>query len=298
MTIAAHWRRLGAAALLAALLAGCSATSLLNALAPTEGLEIRRGIAYGEHPRQRLDTYRPREAAEPRPVIVFFYGGSWETGSRASYLFVAEALASRGFVVVVPDYRIYPEVVFPAFLDDGAAAVAWAARHAHEIGGDPGRLFVMGHSAGAHIAAMLAFDPQYLGRSGLTPAALRGLIGLAGPYDFLPLKNETLKRIFAPPESLARTQPINFVTPAAPPALLATPEVDSEVSPGNSARLSQKLRAAGVPVTELRYPELNHYTVIGVLSVPLRASHPLLDAIERFVRQNEKGAARTPRPGA
>jgi acetyl esterase/lipase len=277
------WRIL-AALLLAAALSGCSAVSVLNALVPTDGLEIRGAIAYGDNPRQRLDVYRPRDASGARPVIVFFYGGSWDSGSRESYLFVAEALVSRGFVVVVPDYRVYPEVVFPGFLEDAASAVAWTKRNAARFGGDPAKVFVMGHSAGAHIAAMIALDPQFLAREGLTPAALSGFIGLAGPYDFLPLKNETLKRIFAPPETIARTQPINFVTAAAPPALLASPETDSSVSPGNSQRLAARLREKGVSVTELRYPKLNHYTIVGSLAAPLRGGEPLLDEIERFVR--------------
>lgn len=273
-----------AGALVAAALCGCSATAVLNALAPTGGLEISRDVAYGKLGRQKLDVYRPREGAAPRPVVVFFYGGSWETGSRDAYLFVGEALASRGFVAVVPDYRIFPEVRFPSFLEDAAAAVAWAKRHAAEYGGDPERVFVMGHSAGAHLAAMVALDPQFLAREGLTPAALSGFIGLAGPYDFLPLKRETLKAIFAPQETIARTQPINFVTASAPPAFLATGETDAEVSPGNSLRLAAKLREKGVAVTERRYPSVNHYTIIGALSVPLRGSYPVLDDVAAFVK--------------
>lgn len=273
-----------AALALAALLAGCSATTLLNVLAPTGDLDIRRDVAYGELPRQKLDVYRARESTGARPVVVFFYGGSWDSGERANYLFVAEALASRGFVAVVPDYRVYPEVTFPGFLEDAAQAVAWAQRNAREIGGDPSRVFLMGHSAGAHIAAMLALDPQFLGRQGLAPSKLAGFIGLAGPYDFLPLRNETLKKIFAPQDTIARTQPINFVSAASPPALLVTGETDSAVSPGNTQRLAARLREKGVAVTELRYKDYNHYTIIGVLAAPLRGGEPLLDEIERFVR--------------
>jgi acetyl esterase/lipase len=284
MTLAHPWRRLGAAVLLSAALSGCSVVSMLNAMAPTGGLEIRNDVAYGPGARQKLDTYRPRDAAGSRPVIVFFYGGSWDSGSRDSYLFVAEALASRGFVVVVPDYRIYPDALFPTFLEDAAAAVAWTRAHAAELGGDPSRLFLMGHSAGAHIAGMLALDKQWLERAGLSPSQVSGWVGLAGPYDFLPLKEERLKTIFAPPETIARTQPINFVTAQAPPALLATGETDTTVSPGNSLRLAAKLRSVGVPVTEVRYPSLNHYTIIGALSVPMRGSYPVLDDVERFVR--------------
>lgn len=290
--------RLGAGLALALTLAGCSALEIVNALAPIAHLERQRALAYGEHPRQRLDVYRPRNAPSPAPVVVFFYGGSWDSGERDSYLFVAEALVSRGFVVVVPDYRIHPEVGFPVFLEDAAAAVAWARRHAASYGGDPRELFVMGHSAGGHIAAMMALDGRYLAREGLSPRELSGFIGLSGPYDFLPLKDDKLKRIFAPAGTLDGTQPINFVSASAPPALLATGETDSVVSPGNSLRLAAKLRAAGVPVRELRYPGLDHYTIIGAIALPLRIREPLLDEIERFIRANKKGAAAAPRPSS
>jgi acetyl esterase/lipase len=276
--------RLLAAPLLVATLAACSPLSVLNILAPKAGLEIRQDIAYGTLPRQKLDVYRAKDAKGPQPVVVFFYGGSWDSGSRENYLFVAEALVSRGFVAVVPDYRLFPEVTFPGFLEDAAQAVAWVKRNARDAGGDPDKVFLMGHSAGAHVAAMLALDPQYLARQQLAPKDLAGFIGLAGPYDFLPLKSETLKQIFAPEATIARTQPINFVTAAAPPALLVTGETDSAVSPGNSQRLAARLREKGVPVTELRYKDYNHYNIVGVLAAPLRGGEPLLDEIERFVR--------------
>ena len=270
--------------LLAAGLAGCSASTLLNALAPTADLEIRRDVAYGDGPRAKLDVYRRRDTPAGAPVVVFFYGGSWDSGERASYLFVAEALASRGFVAVVPDYRLYPAVTFPGFLDDAAASVAWTKAHARELGGDPEKLYLMGHSAGAHLAAMVSLDPQYLARVGLTPKAVSGFIGLAGPYDFLPLKSPTLKTIFAPEETIARTQPINFATASAPPALLMTGDKDDVVSPGNTTRLARKMRELGVPVHEVHYPDCNHYTIVGLLAAPLRNGEPILDEIDRFVR--------------
>ncbi len=286
--------RLAFAALLVAALAGCSPTLVLNAFVPTDGLEVRKSIAYGQHPRQRLDLYRPREGSGPRPVVVFFYGGSWEMGSRESYLFVAEALASKGFTVVVPDYRIYPEVKFPAFLEDGAAAVDWTIRHAAEHGGDPHRVFLMGHSAGAHIAAMLALDASYLARHQRAPSALSGFVGLAGPYDFLPLSSATLREIFSPPEVLPRTQPINFASSAAPPAFLATGENDTTVYPKNTINLAAKLRQSGVRVVERRYASLNHYTIVGYLAKPLRGGETLLDEIADFI--NEKGRLSAPVP--
>lgn len=269
----------------AALLAACSPARLVNALVPTDGLVATLGIAYGDHPRQRLDLYAPRSGEAPaagRPMVVFFYGGSWDSGSRGQYLFVAEALVSRGFVVAVPDYRVYPEVVFPAFVEDGAQAVAWARRNARSHGADPDRIFLMGHSAGAHIAAMLSFDARYLAAAGETPAALAGLIGLAGPYDFLPLTSERLKLIFAPEATISRTQPIAFVHGGEPPALLITGDNDGQVSPGNTERLARRLREVGTRVIEVREAGLNHVTIVGYLAAPLRRGD-LLDEIAAFV---------------
>jgi acetyl esterase/lipase len=282
-----HAAALRAAALFAtaALLAACSPARIVNALVPTDGLVATRDIAYGDHPRQRLDLYTPRSGAAPpagRPMVVFFYGGSWDSGGRGQYLFVAEALVSRGFVVAVPDYRVFPEVVFPAFVEDGARAVAWARRNARSHGADPGRIFLMGHSAGAHIAAMLSFDARYLDAVGENPSDLAGLIGLAGPYDFLPLTDERLKLIFAPAATIARTQPIAFVHGGEPPALLITGDKDGLVSPGNTERLARRLREVGSRVVEVREAGLNHVTIVGYLAAPLRRGN-LLDEIAAFV---------------
>jgi acetyl esterase/lipase len=274
--------------------AACSPARVVNALVPTDALVATRDIAYGEHPRQRLDLYEPRGGEAPaagRPLVVFFYGGSWDSGERAQYLFVAEALVSRGFVVAVPDYRVYPEVVFPAFVEDGAQAVAWARRNARDHGADPDRIFVMGHSAGAHIAAMLAFDAHYLAAVGESPATIAGLVGLAGPYDFLPLTDERLKIIFAPEATIARTQPITFVRGGEPPALLITGDSDRTVSPGNTERLARRLREVGARVIDVREAGLSHLTVVGYLAAPLRRNS-LLEEIAAFVASTPARAAR------
>src|SRR5687767_4233845 len=146
---------------------GCSRFDLLNAMVPTGGYVRTRDVAYGTLPRQKLDVYRPRGATSLSPLVVFFYGGDWQTGSKRDYRFVTQALASRGFVAVMPDYRLYPEAVFPAFVEDGALAVRWARNHAALIGGDGRRIHLMGHSAGAHIAALLTLDEHYLRDVGL-----------------------------------------------------------------------------------------------------------------------------------
>ncbi len=278
----------GAAALAGA--AACSPIRILNALTPANGVNITPGEPYGPDGAHRLDVYAPEGPGTSRPVVVFFYGGSWQNGRREDYYFAGAGLAARGFVAVLPDYGKYPQVVFPGFVEDGALAVAWARREARRFGGDPARIFVMGHSAGAHIAAMLSLDGRYLAAQGLAPAQLSGLVGLAGPYDFLPLRDPVLKTIFAPEETIARTQPITFASSGAPPAFLATGADDTTVNPRNTANLSARLRAAGVRVEEKRYEGLNHYTIVGALGEPLRSRHPVYPDVIAFLESASRGA--------
>ncbi|HEX4332170.1 MAG TPA: alpha/beta hydrolase [Usitatibacter sp.] len=271
------------AAVLAAacLLAGC-AQALLNAVTPRDDFTAARGIAFEPGPRGALDVYMPADGAASHPVVVFFYGGYWDSGDREAYLFVGEAFASRGIVAIIPDYRIYPEVTFPAFVEDGAAAVAWASRNVARYGGDPSRIFVAGHSAGAHIAAMVALDSRYLSHQGVPSGTVKGLIGLAGPYDFL-IDTQKLQRIF--PEATWRdSQPVNFVTGSAPPALLLAGSDDTTVNPDNTRSLARHLRAAGVPVTEHIYEGYGHVKLVAVLGAPLRSHSSVLDEVSRFVR--------------
>lgn len=263
---------------------------------PPGGLRFRRGYdldasaTYGEGERRTLDVYRPG-SAENAPVIVFFYGGSWQGGRKERYRFAAAALARCGFVVMVPDYRVFPEVRFPGFIEDGAHAVRFARDNARRYGGDPGRLFVMGHSAGAHIAAMLALDGRWLREAGAPPATIAGLIGLAGPYDFLPLHG-TLKTIFGGADR-RETQPISHVTPAAPPAFLATGAMDRVVAPANSARLAARLAAAGCDVRLKSYAGIGHMLIVAALALPalLRPLAPVLDDVAGFVSATAAMAA-------
>ena len=265
----------------------CTPIGVLNATAPRSGIAISRDIAYGDNTRQRLDVYAPKAApagTSHAPVVVFLYGGGWTEGAKKQYGFVARALASRGIVAVLPDYRLYPEVRFPAFIEDAAAATRWARDHARNYGGDPRRLFVVGHSAGAYIATMLALDPHYLAAVGLDPGHdLAGCVGLAGPYDFLPLGTDELRAIFGSGEALSRTQPINFVTAKAPPILLLTGRRDDTVYPRNSIRLAARLQAAGGRVETIVYPRVGHRLLIGAFASPLRFIAPVLDDVTRFV---------------
>ena len=263
-------------------LTGWSPAAPLNFLTRRDGIEITRSIPYGEGKRRTLDVYRRRTAA-PAPVVVFFHGGSWQGGSKASYLFVAAALARQGYAVVVPEYRVYPEVRYPDFLDDGARALRWAIDNATRFGGDPKKLFVMGHSAGAYIAAMLAFDRRWLGALDLVPDRdIAGLIGLSGPYDFLPLRDEILQVIFGGANQPA-TQPISHVSPGAPAALLLTGARDATVDHTNSTRLAARLRAAGGEATVIHYRWPGHLGILGAFAPPLRFLAPVLGDVEAFI---------------
>jgi acetyl esterase/lipase len=238
-------------------------------------------VAYGDDARQLLDVYRPR-AASARPIVVFFYGGSWMRGSRTNYRFAGAALAEAGYVAVVPDYRLYPSVKFPAFVDDGAAAVAWAVRNASAIGGDAARVFIAGHSAGAHTAAMLALDRRYLERVGVDAVTIRGFIGLSGPYVLTP-DTPALIDMFGAPYTPNDYRPIEFVSARAPPALLIHGTNDTIVSAQHSERLAEALRAAGVPTELQLLAGKNHADPMAAISQPARSRAPTLAAMRAFI---------------
>ena len=264
-----------------------SPLAFINSLVPKDTFNKHGGIAYGGFARQKLDVYVPRNGGQDLPVVVFFYGGTWQSGRRQDYLFIAEALAARGIVTVIPDYRLYPEVRFPTFIEDGAAAVAWVRHHIGDYGGGAQRLFLMGHSAGAYIATMLALNPSYLGQVGMSPDELKGFIGLAGPYDFLPLKRPRLIKIFGGADDIPETQPVCFARAQAPPALLLHGANDKIVGPHNSERLAQCLRAADSHVEEKFYPGFKHMRIIVLLASPLQGDDPLMEDIEHFISANK-----------
>jgi acetyl esterase/lipase len=270
------------------LLAGCSGAGVLNSLTSSSSYTLTAGVAYGKLPRQKLDIYTPT-ASKPEagwPTVVFFYGGSWNSGARADYQFVAEALAARGVLTLVADYRLYPEVRYPDFLTDSAQALAYGLGRVTGLGGDPKRVFVMGHSAGGYNAAMLALDARWLGAAGHTPGELAGWIGLAGPYDFYPIKNPDAKPVFFHPDYPPDSQPIAFASPDAPRSFLGAASDDDLVNPQrNTHQLARKLQAAGVPVTLKFYPRANHLTLIGALAWPLRWLAPVLDDVQAFIAE-------------
>ncbi|WP_395609332.1 alpha/beta hydrolase [Pseudomonas sp. B22129] len=274
--------------IVAALLSACSPIKVLNALTPSSTFTKTSAIAYGDDPRQKLDVYRPVPAVSNAPVVVFFYGGSWNSGSREDYGFVGEALASRGIVVVIADYRLYPQVRYPAFLQDGAKVVAWAHEHIADYGADPVQMYVMGHSSGAYNASMLALDSRWLNAVGLSPSIFKGWIGLAGPYDFLPIENRDVRPVFFFPDSPPDSQPINHVSASAPPSLLIASKDDNLVNPTrNTGGLASKLRTAGVPVEAFYFTRTNHATLVASIAKPLRWLAPVLDRVTAFIQATD-----------
>jgi len=257
-----------------------AAAMVLGTAADAQIVQTRDSVRYAAGARHTLDIYRPEKAAAP--VIVFIYGGSWQNGDKSTYSFLGRALAQRGYLTIIPNYRVYPQVRYPAFLEDAAKAVRWARDNAARLGGDAGNIYLAGHSAGAYNAAMLTYDPRWLRAVGLSQRQIAGFIGLAGPYDFLPLRNETLAAIFGG-ANRPETQPISYASRRAPPSLLLAGALDTTVEPSNSTRLAAALRAAGNQVTLRRYAAVGHVTILGGFGTPVELLAPVRDDIDAFI---------------
>ena len=283
-------RAIGGLSVLLTTLAGCAPVDILNATIPTRDLTITRDIAYGDKAKQRLDIYVPKNAAPNAPVIVFFYGGAWQEGDKKDFLFVAQALASTGAIVVVPNYRVYPEVTFPGFLEDGAAATAWTFKNIATYGGDPRTVFLAGHSAGAYVAIMLVLDKEYLAKAGVGDARIMGGIGISGPYDFLPIHRPDIKPIFEVVPDMAVTQPIHYARADAPPLLLLHGETDTTVGPYNTHNLADRMRALGGRVEDRYYPGVDHVDAIIAMTSMFSGRAPVLPDIRTFIAKTRADA--------
>jgi acetyl esterase/lipase len=271
-------------AALLVLLGGIALTAGPMTLSVLDGLmgggrgtaRVRSGVAFGTHG-QTLDVWRPSGGTRSGlPVLIFWYGGGWVHGDRAAYAFAARAYAKAGFVVVLPDYRKVPAVRFPAFVQDGAQAVKWTRDHIAQFGGDPKRIALAGHSAGAYTVAMLTLDQRWLRAEGVDPRIVRAAVGLCGPYDFYPF---TAKRAIDAMQGAAdpqTTQPIHFARADAPPMLLITAGDDTQVQPHNAINLTARLKSLGAPVRHIDYPGLSHENVVMALSKPFRGKAPVL----------------------
>lgn len=267
----------------------CSPLGTFNAIIAKDagGKQAARDLSFGPLPRQKLDIYWPTPTRTDNrqsglPVIVFIYGGSWQDGDKDGYSFVGRALASRGFLVAVPDYRLVPQVRYPTFLEDNAAAVKWVIDNAAEYGGDPSRIVLVGHSAGAYNAAMLALDERWLGSARRN---VKGFVGLAGPYDFLPLDGPVTQAAFGNATEPETTQPIKFATADDPPALLLHGAKDTTVEPRNSETLRSRLIQAGADARVKIYPGLGHVEILTALSRPFRGKAPVLDDTAAFAKE-------------
>ena len=257
-------------------------------------VEERGPIAYGSHADRKLYVYSSEDASEDdlRPVLVFIHGGGWSNGDPAQYGFIGRNFAPRGFVVVNIGYRLLPDGKYPAMLADSAAALRWTVRNIRDYGGDPDRIYLMGHSAGAYNAAMLALDTRWTRRLGLPDDTIDGVIGLAGPYDFLPLDGDIEEEAFGDARPLAATQPVNFARRDAPPMLLATGFDDETVDRANAKALYDALAAKGARARHAVFADMGHSGILMTLARPFDNDARVKDAVIAFLRERETEAAR------
>ncbi len=261
-----------------------SVGSVFSSLTSERGIGVERGVSFGPLSRHRLDIYRASQTSERRPIAIFFYGGGWTDGDRATYEFVGAALAARGVTTVIPDYRLYPEVTFPDFMDDAARAYAWVDRNIGAACGERRPILLIGHSAGAYIAALLALDRSYLSRLGRNMPPPAAMVGLAGPYSFDPTTWPTTKDIFA--RAAGRpdaARPVAFARSGAPPALLLHGLEDETVQLYNTRDLAAALKKTGNEVQTIEYPGIGHVGLVLAMSTPFRWRAPALDNMVDFI---------------
>lgn len=264
---------------------GCSATDAARGLA--DALFVRphlvtiRDLRFGRHG-LALDVHRPRQPRRDAPVIVFLHAGRWKYGSREDYRVLGNGLTARGWVVVVPDYRKHPQVNFPAWVEDGADAVRWTRDHVARFGGDSTRIFVIGHSSGAHTAALLALDERHLESVGVAPESIRGYVSLAGPVDTM-WTDEDVQRLMGPPAGWPATYPRTHIDGSEPPMLLLHGGRDDVVHPDNSVRLAGRVAAAGGCARAVVLPSLDHVRIVLALAAPQVAGRRVMEEVARFV---------------
>lgn len=272
---------------------GCSKLAVFDTFVPYDGASERTAtnIVYGPNARNKLDVYQPVNRTAASPVLFFIYGGSWNSGNKNDYGFVGHAFAAAGYVTVIADYRLVPEVRFPDFVTDGAKAVAWISKNIAKYGGDPQRIFLAGHSAGAYNVMMLALDRSFLTAEGLPADIIKGAAGLSGPYDFLPLAVASTKAAFGQAYNLAKTQPVTHVTSRAPPIFIATGDADRLVRPKNTRALASRLRAVGARHQTRIYAGVDHAGTLLALSRPLRSDTPVLSDVIAYFSQIERSGS-------
>lgn len=263
------------------LLSSCSPLYLVNTLSTESDSVTVVHHRYGKEQRQQLDIFMPERIVVGSPVVVFFYGGSWKRGDKGKYRFVGHSLGSKGYITVIPDYRLYPEVTFPAFVEDGAKVLTWVRENVDQARNGA---VVMGHSAGAHTAALLALDQSYLEETGQPSSIIRGMIGLAGPYGFNPMEYRSTRPIFADVEVIENAMPVTFACSAKVPFLLFHGADDSIVIPENSRELKHRVHECAGNVKYFELDDIGHFSIVFGLSDSFLAEDAIQSSIEIFLQ--------------
>lgn len=277
-------------ALTAIIISGCTqvGVGVANLPAKFSDIEIKKDIAYGQEDWQKLDIYVPKNSANKElPVLMFFYGGRWTDGSKDMYAFIGDAFTQKGYIVVIADYSKYPKVKFPAFVEDGAKAIAWTHDNIAQYGGDKNNLFLSGHSSGAHIAALVVADQRYLKAYDKSPSIINAFAGLAGPYDFIPQADD-LKDMFGPPSNYPQMTVTTFIDGNEPPMLLLWGAEDNAVWERNIKLLSEKIAQKDGDYTAKIYPDIDHVGIVSSLTWFLRGKAPVLEDMTKFFDKYKK----------
>lgn len=274
-------------ALVASVLAACSPIRVADALLQTGDFVRTKDVVYGSDTRERLDVYRPRSARGPSPVVIFLYGGRWQSGSKDQYGLLGDALTRRGVVAVIPDYRLYPSVKFPGWVDDAVEAVKWTRRNIQRFGGDTTQIWIVGHSAGGHTVALLALDEHYLRDVGLASNAVKGFVSIAGPVD-TEWTDADVQALMGPREGWPATYPRNHINGSERPLLLLHGSSDKTVSPRNSESLAASIRERGGCARSIIYRGVGHVEIVVALAVPGLKIAPAMDDLLKFMRQTDR----------
>jgi acetyl esterase/lipase len=255
----------------------CAPVTVLNTITPSSSFVKASNISYGPLERQSLDIYRAENPRANAPVLLFIHGGSWEDGSKNIYKFLAEGFTSEGFDVVVPNYRLYPEAVYPQMIEDTALSVAFTAK---QFDGRP--LVIMGHSAGAYNVLMTGLDKNYLAQAGGDLCqSVAGIVSLSGPTGIIPLSEEPFITIF-PDRFTKEDAPLNNVTDISPPIFFGHGAEDKTVYPQNSERLAETIKARGGVANVEIYLDMDHTDAVRVLSRHFDGGSSLKDDIIKF----------------
>lgn len=261
-------------------------------------------VSFGEDSAQKLFVYRSKQAPESTtlPVLVFIHGGGWHSGDPQDYAFAGRNLADEDMLLVNIGYRLNHNGKFPAMLEDSAKAVRWVYDNIADYGGNPNEIYLIGHSAGAYNAVMLALDRQWLGREGLDDSLIKGAIGLAGPYDFHPFTTDSARNALGEWPKPLETQPITHARADAPPLLLATGSKDTVVKPRNSAALAKAMEGLGAHITHRVFEGMDHKDILITLARPFDRDQRTKHEISAFLaslRGNKRSAGHTdPAEGA